>query len=150
MKLLLFKIIFCGLFVQLNKLLFNPLTFQTDYHLISPYIITAESNTEVTRIKKMITALRSSWLVDNDPPGQCQRKCTWNSMENTLTLYTRTSVSIFSSLFSIHFLWSGQGEFVWQSKHHRLGIIFFILTISMNGSAVIILRRIWMQVTLRI
>ena len=37
-------------------------------------------------------------------------------MRVTLTLYTLTSVCIFSILFSIHFLRCWQGEFVWQSR----------------------------------
>ena len=32
------------------------------------------------------------------------------------TLYTSTSAFIFSTLFSLHFLRYGQGEFVWQSR----------------------------------
>ena len=50
----------------------------------------------------------------------------------TLTLYTLTSVSIFSILASSRFFWSGLGEFVLQSKHFRLAIISFILVILMN------------------
>ena len=50
----------------------------------------------------------------------------------TLTLYTLTSVSIFSILVSSRFFWSGLGEFVLQSKHLRLVIISFILVILMN------------------
>ena len=49
----------------------------------------------------------------------------------TLTLYTPTSVSIFSILASSRFFWSGLGEFL-QSKHFRLAIISFILVILMN------------------
>ena len=35
-----------------------------DKHLISCYNITPESNIEVTRIKEIITNLRSSWLLN--------------------------------------------------------------------------------------
>ena len=41
--------------------LFNPSTPKSDWLLISPHSITHESNVEVTRIKEMITNLRSSW-----------------------------------------------------------------------------------------
>ena len=34
---------------------FNPLTCKSDWHLISPYHITPESNIKVRRIKKLIT-----------------------------------------------------------------------------------------------
>ena len=34
---------------------FNPLTHKSDWHLISPYHITPESNIKVRRIKKLIT-----------------------------------------------------------------------------------------------
>ena len=42
---------------QLNSLVLviNPLTPKRDEHLISPYNITPESHTKVTRIEKMIT-----------------------------------------------------------------------------------------------
>ena len=40
--------------------LFNPSTPKTDWLLISPHSITHESTVEVTRIKDMITNLRSS------------------------------------------------------------------------------------------
>ena len=42
-----------------------------------------------------------------------------------LTLYTLTSVYIFSILFSIHFLWCWQGEFVKQSRASLVGDHFF-------------------------
>ena len=56
------------------------------------------------------------------------------SLNYFLPFYILTSVSIFSILFSIHFLWYWQGEFIWQSELHRLVIIFFILMILMNDS----------------
>ena len=56
------------------------------------------------------------------------------SLNCFLLFYTLKSVSIFSILFSIHFLWYWQGEFIWQSELHRLVIIFFILMILMNDS----------------
>ena len=56
------------------------------------------------------------------------------SLNCFLLFYTLTSVSIFSILFSIHFLQYWQGEFIWQSELHRLVIIFFILMILMNDS----------------
>ena len=49
-----------------------------------------------------------------------------------LTLYTLTSVSIFSKLFAIHSPWYWLGEFVEQSKPLRLAIISFILMILLN------------------
>ena len=39
-----------------------PLTLKSDQLLISPYNITPESNIKVTRIKEMITNLKSSWF----------------------------------------------------------------------------------------
>ena len=51
-------------------------------------------------------------------------------------LYTLTSVSIFSILFSVQFLWYWQGEFVQQSKLLKLVIICLILIVLMNDSAV--------------
>ena len=33
----------------------NPLTHKSDWHLISPYCITPESNVKVMRIKELIT-----------------------------------------------------------------------------------------------
>ena len=46
--------------------------------------------------------------------------------------------SIFSILFSVHFLWRWQGEFVEQSKLLWLVIFPFILMILMNDSAVLV------------
>ena len=54
-----------------------------------------------------------------------------------LTLWTLTSVCIFSVLLSIYFLSYWQGEFVQQSKLLRLAIISFILVILMFDSRVI-------------
>ena len=54
----------------------------------------------------------------------------------SITLYTLTSLPIFSTLFSIFFFWYWQGEFIWRSKLLRLAVIFFILMILINGSAV--------------
>ena len=42
----------------------NPLIPERDKYLISPNNITSESHIEVTRIKEMITNLRSSWLLN--------------------------------------------------------------------------------------
>ena len=39
-----------------------------------------------------------------------------STFPHSLTLYTLTSVCIFSILFSIHLLWGWQGEFVWQTQ----------------------------------
>ena len=44
-----------------------------------------------------------------------------NSLILLLTLYTLTSVNIFSILFSIQFLQCGQGEFVYQSRASLVG-----------------------------
>ena len=46
--------------------------------------------------------------------------------------------SIFSILFSVHFLWRWQGEFVEQSKLLWLVIFPFILMILINDSAVLL------------
>ena len=51
------------LHAYLNKIQFNPSTTKCDYHLISPYNITPESNMKVTRIKEMISNQGSSWLL---------------------------------------------------------------------------------------
>ena len=40
------------------------LTLESDQLLISPYNITPESNIKVTRIKEMITNLKSSWFLN--------------------------------------------------------------------------------------
>ena len=42
----------------------NTLIPESDYHLISPFIITPESNIEVMRIKEMIINWRTSWLLN--------------------------------------------------------------------------------------
>ena len=55
-----------------------------------------------------------------------------------LTLWTLTSVCIFSVLLSIYFLSYWQREFVQQSKLLRLAIISFILVILMFDSRVIL------------
>ena len=64
----------------------------------------------------------------------------WKTPEHfsLLTLYTLTSVSIFSLLFSISFFWNWQGEFIWWSKLLRLVNISFIHMILMNGLAVLL------------
>ena len=41
-----------------------PLTLESDQLLISPYNVTPESNIKVTRIKEMITNLKSSWFLN--------------------------------------------------------------------------------------
>ena len=41
----------------------NPLTLNSDQHLISPYNIIPESHIKVMRIKEMITKWRSSWIL---------------------------------------------------------------------------------------
>ena len=45
--------------------------------------------------------------------------------EICLTLYTQTIILIFSTLISPHFLWSWQGEFVWQSGTSKIGDYFY-------------------------
>ena len=55
-----------------------------------------------------------------------------------LTLWTLTSVCIFSVLLSIYFLSYWQGEFVQQSKLLKLAIISFILVILRFDSRVIL------------
>ena len=42
--------------------LINPLSPNSDKHVISPYSITTWSNTQVMRIKEMITNDQMSWL----------------------------------------------------------------------------------------
>ena len=41
----------------------NPLTLRSDWYLLSPNIITAESNTEDMRIREVIIKTKSSWLL---------------------------------------------------------------------------------------
>ena len=45
-----------------TETLFNCSTPKSDQILISPYIITPESNIKAMRIKEMITNLESSWF----------------------------------------------------------------------------------------
>ena len=54
---------------------------QSDQHLISQYINTAQSFTKITRIEEMIINLRSYNYVTNSP-CQYQRKCIESSLEN--------------------------------------------------------------------
>ena len=57
-----------------------------------------------------------------------------------LTLCTCTSVFIFSSLFSLHFLWCWQGEFDWQSGACEISDHFLYsndLNVWLKGDAVI-------------
>ena len=54
---------------------------QSDQHLISPYINTAQSFTKITKIEEMIINLRSYNYVTNSP-CQYQRKCIESSLEN--------------------------------------------------------------------
>ena len=64
--------------------IFNPLTPKRDWHLISLYHITPESNTKVRRRKELITCKISSDCYTNSP---CQNfgKCLENSIENMHT-----------------------------------------------------------------
>ena len=55
-----------------------------------------------------------------------------------LTLDTLTSVSIFSILFFVCFLWYWKREFIWRSMLLRLVIISFILMSLVNDSAVLL------------
>lgn len=61
---------------------FNPITPKSEWHLISPYNIWAESNIMVGRIKEMITNWRSSWLVKQILLVSTFSKCVDNNMEN--------------------------------------------------------------------
>ena len=54
--------------------------------------------------------------------------------KSLLTLDARTSVSIFSLIFSICYFCYWQREFIWRSKLLRLVIISFILMILANNS----------------
>ena len=56
----------------------------------------------------------------------------------TRTLYTLTSVSIFSSLFSIFHLEADKENLFNNQENVELVIIFFILMILMNDSAVLL------------
>ena len=47
----------------LSYCLFNPLTPKNDWHLISPYSITPESNIKVRRIKELITCEKKLLIV---------------------------------------------------------------------------------------
>ena len=62
----------------------------------------------------------------------------WKSAQLRLPLYTLSSGSIFYSLFSLHFHWYWQGEFVYQSKLLKLVIISFILVILINDLAILL------------
>ena len=55
-----------------------------------------------------------------------------------LTLDTLTSVSIFSILFFVCFLWYWKREFIWRSMLLRLVIISFILMSLVNDSTVLL------------
>ena len=52
-----------------------------------------------------------------------------NTFPHSLTLYTLTSVCIFSILFSIHLLWGWQGEFVWQTQAALVGYHFLLISL---------------------
>ena len=54
---------------------------QSDQHLISPHINTAQSFIKITKIEEMIINLRSYNYVTNSP-CQYQRKCIESSLEN--------------------------------------------------------------------
>ena len=57
---------------------FNLLTPKRDWHLISPYHITPESNIKVRRIKEMITCEKSSRLFNKfsfSAPKEMFREC---------------------------------------------------------------------------
>ena len=62
----------------------NTLNLKSDQHLISPYNNTAESLTEIMRIKEMPDNLRSFDLHLNSP-CQYQKKHVEKSMENMET-----------------------------------------------------------------
>ena len=54
---------------------------QSDQHLISPYINTAQSFIKIARIEEMIVNLRS-FNYETNSPCQYQRKCIESSLEN--------------------------------------------------------------------
>ena len=49
-----------SLYTRHEKTQFNPVTLKRDWHLLSPYNITAESNIKVMRIKEMTSMYRGS------------------------------------------------------------------------------------------
>lgn len=63
---------------------------------------------------------------------KCCPKFSFKYTASASALYSLTSVSIFSILFSVYFHRYWQGEFVKLFKLLRLPIIFFILVILMN------------------
>ena len=65
----------------LNLRYFNTLNPTSDQHLISPYRNTAESLTEIMRIKEMIASLRSFDCKTNSP-CQYQKKYIEKIIEN--------------------------------------------------------------------
>ena len=83
------------------------------------------SNEWTLSVTSSVRYLKESYAIDR-------------SESPALALYTPTSVSTFSILFSISFLWYWQGEFIWRSKLLRLAIISFMLIILMNGLAVLL------------
>ena len=62
----------------------DPLPPMSDQHLISPYIITPESNIKAMRMKGMITNQISSWLL-NKFSLSAWKNCIENSIENMHT-----------------------------------------------------------------
>ena len=66
----------------MNKQSFNPLTPESDWHIISPHRIPLESNIEATRIKEMITINQRRSLLLNKFSMTVLYECKENSREN--------------------------------------------------------------------
>ena len=76
---------------------FNP---ESDWHLISPYNISPESNIKIMRIREMINNQRTLDCETNSP-FQNLKKCMENSMENMHTDVRVLRVNLFVFVFSI-------------------------------------------------
>ena len=95
-----------------QNLIVNPLLYLLHLFLwicYKNFVLDQDKNFYLMSLSILITCL----LDYMDILG---RSCMWITSGSYLTLYTLTSVCIFSTLFFIHFLGCWQGEFVFQSK----------------------------------
>ena len=87
----------------------------------------------------MLSTLSKTGIWYKQSPFGTQGLQTKTHLENTFTLNTLTSVCIISILFSIHFLWCWQGEFVQRSRASLVGDHFLYscdLNVSVSGDFV--------------
>ena len=87
----------------------------------------------------MLSTLSKTGIWYKQSPFGTQGLETKTHLENTFTLNTLTSVCIISILFSIHFLWCWQGEFVQWSRASLVGDHFLYscdLNVSVSGDVV--------------